>query len=331
PLAVRLLRSHSGLPAGTVVLVGYAGKPTTLAAGKRRAKHVLPRGARHRRHRHKPRPLTVTPPLGQTGYVFPVSGGAGYTDTYGADRSDVRDGWHHGDDLFAPLGTPVVAVADGTLSLVGWEKLGGWRLWLADARGNQFYYAHLAAYSPQALRHRHVHAGEVLGFLGRTGDAFTTEPHLHFEIHPVGLLTLGYDGAVDPTRYLHGWRVLRARSVPHPVLPRRVPAGVPGREARVVWAELVAARGLSAPKAPPPTLAPRHAFVPDDIAPAPAVTAAAAPAIEAIATRRPASAGVPLLLALALGLAGAGAASTAVLWHRGLLRRPALLPALTRD
>jgi hypothetical protein len=55
-------------------------------------------------------------------YVFPVDGGASYVDTYGAGRSDIYDGWHHGDDLFAPLGTPVVAVARGTLSLVGWNS-----------------------------------------------------------------------------------------------------------------------------------------------------------------------------------------------------------------
>jgi hypothetical protein len=332
PLAVRLLRSHSGLPAGTIVLVGYAGKPTGLLTGKKRARHLLPREARRRRHRHRPRPLEVTPPLGQSGYLFPVSGGAGYADTYGANRSDIRDGWHHGDDLFAPLGAPVIAVADGTLSLVGWEKLGGWRLWLTDARGNQFYYAHLAGYSPQALHHRRVHAGEVLGFLGRTGDAFTTEPHLHFEIHPVGLLRLGYDGAVDPTTYLRDWHVVQARQVPRPALPRRVPAGVPGHEARVVWAELVAARGLSASKPAPATLAPRHALVPDDIVFAPAGTAAAAPAIEASAAQRPAATGPPLLLAFALGLAAAGAAavSTLLLRRRGP-RRPALLPAPTRD
>jgi hypothetical protein len=47
--------------------------------------------------------------------------------------------------------------------------------------------------------------GTVLGFMGNTGDASTTPYHLHFEIHPVGLLYLGYDGAVDPTSYLTAW------------------------------------------------------------------------------------------------------------------------------
>ena len=142
-------------------------------------------------------------------YVFPVDGGASYVDTYGANRSDIYDGWHHGDDLFAPLGTPVVAVARGTLSLVGWNELGGWRLWLTDKKGNSFYYAHLAGYARWILTHHHVRAGQVVGFLGRTGDAFTTTPHLHFEIHPhqPAFVKLGYDGAVDPTTYLRKWQI----------------------------------------------------------------------------------------------------------------------------
>src|SRR4029434_9545319 len=76
----------------------------------------------HRAHR----PLKITPPLGLSRYIFPIAGPASFADTYGAGRSDCA--WHHGDDIFAALGTPVVAVADGTLNRVGWERLGGWRL-----------------------------------------------------------------------------------------------------------------------------------------------------------------------------------------------------------
>jgi hypothetical protein len=54
-----------------------------------------------------------------------------------------------------------------------------------------------------------VKAGEVVGFVGNTGDAQGTPPHLHFEIHPASLLFMGYDGAVDPTAYLRAWQRLQ--------------------------------------------------------------------------------------------------------------------------
>ena len=52
----------------------------------------------------------------------------------------------------------------------------------------------------------HVKAGEVLGFVGNTGDASGTPTHLHFEVHPSSLIFMGYDGAVDPTAYLLAWQ-----------------------------------------------------------------------------------------------------------------------------
>jgi murein DD-endopeptidase MepM/ murein hydrolase activator NlpD len=274
PLALHLLESRDGLPAGTIVLVAFdavpaptvaKATPTTKTKAKTETKTkaktkartqptAASKHARTHKHRHKAKkhlPLKATPPLGLRHYDFPVARGASYTDTYGAGRSDVSDGWHHGDDLFAPLGTPVVAAADGTLSLVGWNQLGGWRLWLEDAKGNQFYYAHLAGYSRWILHHRHVRAGQVIGFLGRTGDAFTTAAHLHFEIHPHQLLKLAYDGAVDPTAYLRGWHVVRPtrKEIPKPAR-LRAPKGAPRVEAAVVWRQLMAARTPPAAAAP---------------------------------------------------------------------------------
>jgi murein DD-endopeptidase MepM/ murein hydrolase activator NlpD len=268
PLVVQLVAAHRGLPAGTTIALAFGASPQTAA--KQRHKHRSSGGtAQHsgtttdenslqkapahakkqHRHRHKPvpQPLTATPSLGYKSrhYVFPVDGGASYVDTYGAGRSDIYDGWHHGDDLFAPLGTPVVAVANGKLSLVGWNQLGGWRLWLTDGDGNSFYYAHLAGYSRWVLSHPNVRAGQVVGFLGRTGDAFTTDPHLHFEIHPQTLLSLGYDGAVDPTTYLQKWRIVHvpAKEMPQPA-KLKAPMGTPRQEATVVWRELLVARHL---------------------------------------------------------------------------------------
>ena len=94
----------------------------------------------------------VTARLSHGGYVFPIFGPAAFGNTFGAFRADVKGKWHHGEDLVAPYGTPLLAVADGTLFSVGWNDVGGWRLWLRDGSGNEFYYAHLSAYSPLASR-----------------------------------------------------------------------------------------------------------------------------------------------------------------------------------
>ena len=253
-LLIRLVKRHAGWPAGTTVVVAFAAAPAaTLRRSTLRFGHAAPGlpGRPRRRQRARPhRPLNVTPPLGARRYVFPIVGSATFGDSYGAYRADVSGNWHHGDDIFAAVGTPVVAVASGALNRVGWEGIGGWRLWLRDRRGNQFYYAHLSGYSPQALRTRQVQVGDVIAFVGNTGDAFTTPPHLHFEIHPRQLLSLHYDGAVDPTAYLERWRHLERVPVPKPTLPR-LPRGAEGREARYVFGQLLAARGLGRPPTSP--------------------------------------------------------------------------------
>jgi murein DD-endopeptidase MepM/ murein hydrolase activator NlpD len=130
--------------------------------------------------------------------VFPVAGPASFVDDYGAPRAGT--GWHHGNDVFADWGAPVVAVTDGTLSLVGVNPLGGNRLWLTDDAGTSYYYAHLSAYAPIAVDGARVRAGEVLAYVGNTGQAITTPPHLHFEVHPAG------GDSIDPYPYLVAWQ-----------------------------------------------------------------------------------------------------------------------------
>ncbi|HET8528096.1 MAG TPA: M23 family metallopeptidase [Gaiellaceae bacterium] len=216
---VFLTADHGGLPAQSEIQIGYAeaNAQASEAPPPPTPPSLPPTTAPKPGKAPKPnggglpvtsKPLTAHPKLTAEGYVFPVYGNSSYGDTYGAGRGDVSGGWHHGDDIFAALGTPILAVAHGTVFSVGWNKIGGWRLWLRDDAGNEFYYAHLSAYSPYAVNGAIVDAGDVLGFVGDTGDARGTPPHLHFEVHPVGLLGLGYDGAVDPTPYLDGWKHL---------------------------------------------------------------------------------------------------------------------------
>jgi murein DD-endopeptidase MepM/ murein hydrolase activator NlpD len=135
------------------------------------------------------------------GFAFPVySSKAAVADNFGAPR---EIGAHQGDDIFAPFGTPVAAVHDGTIGQVGTLPISGNRLWLHTSSGAAFFYCHLSAFAPAAVNGAHVRAGTVLGFVGNTGDAEPTPPHLHFEIHPTGTEDAG---AIDPYPVLLAWQ-----------------------------------------------------------------------------------------------------------------------------
>jgi murein DD-endopeptidase MepM/ murein hydrolase activator NlpD len=217
---VHLTADHGGLPAGAEIYVGYAeAAATALKTSPPPPPPPLPTTTTQPQEPPEPPnsppapppavhppPAGVQPQLTAEGYVFPVYGAASFSDDFRAGRADT--GWHHGNDIFAPLGAPILAVTEGTLFLVGWNTIGGNRLWLRDVQGNEFYYAHLSAYSPLAKEGAHVQAGDVIGFVGASGDAVGTPPHLHFEIHPVELLWMGYDGVVNPYPYLLAWRRL---------------------------------------------------------------------------------------------------------------------------
>ncbi len=218
-LDVHLTADHGGLPAGSEIQVGYAEanvqapapksqKPVAPGSSKRGKSPSAPEPS-HGQLPLLPAPSGLQPKLTAGGYVFPVYGPSWFGDTFGAFRGDVPGNWHHGDDIFAPLGAPILACADGIVFSVGWNEIGGNRLWLRDQAGNEFYYAHLSAFSPLAKNGRHVKAGDVLGFVGNTGDAAGTPTHLHFEVHPESLIWMGYDGAVNPTPYLTAWKHLQ--------------------------------------------------------------------------------------------------------------------------
>jgi murein DD-endopeptidase MepM/ murein hydrolase activator NlpD len=224
-LRVQLSADHGGLPAGSEIVIGSA-QATSVADLDAPPKPVIP-GRNDRPTRGRPDqlppapepdvggevpggPVKVAPEvsarLSSGGFVFPVYGTASFGDSFGAPRPDVPGGWHHGEDIFAAAGTPLLAVADGTLHTIGFNKIGGYRLWLRDTEGDEFYYAHLSAYSPLAVEGRSVQAGDVIGFVGATGDADGGAPHLHFEIHPASMAGLGYDGVVAPYSILLAWR-----------------------------------------------------------------------------------------------------------------------------
>jgi murein DD-endopeptidase MepM/ murein hydrolase activator NlpD len=288
-LDVRLTAAHGGLPAGSEIQIGYAeaaaqtAPPATNTTQTTTAPepsgeppigdHPVRRPLHVDKHL-KGVPLKLHPKLTAGHYVFPVYGQVSYIDTFGASRADVT--YHHGDDLFGQLGQPLLACADGTIFSVGWNKIGGNRLWLLDEQGNQYYYAHLSAFSTLAVNGAHVKAGQVIGFMGQTGDAEGTPVHLHFEIHPVSLLYLGYDGAVDPTAYLDAWK--HQHDLPFPIAASWVAAIPGGRSAPEPGAVLLGQSDISSADGLDPAslqralLAPNPATLLQTLATAPAAT-----------------------------------------------------------
>jgi peptidoglycan LD-endopeptidase LytH len=103
-------------------------------------------------------------------------------DSWGAPR-DGGERRHKGIDIFAPRGTQIVAVTDGILSYIGDQPKGGHCLWLTTESGTSFYYAHLDRWAPGIYEGMEVTSGDLLGFVGNTGNAISTPSHLHFGIN----------------------------------------------------------------------------------------------------------------------------------------------------
>ncbi len=144
--------------------------------------------------------------------LVPVEGvlPADLADTFAAGRSGGRT--HRAIDILAPRGTPVVAVADGEVVRIHTNRLGGNVLYLRSPDGAyDFYYAHLDAYERGVEVGSVVRQGEVLGYVGNTGNARTTAPHLHFQV--LQLDAQGHGTPVNPYRLLQQSGLYSTRGV----------------------------------------------------------------------------------------------------------------------
>lgn len=123
-------------------------------------------------------PAEATP-----GFMCPVQGGASFIDSWGFPRSGGRT--HKGVDMFNARGTKLLAVVDGVVKFSS-NSLGGKSTHLYADNGVVYYYAHLDGYPSDITSGQRVSKGTVVGYLGNTGNARYTSPHLHFEIRPGG-------------------------------------------------------------------------------------------------------------------------------------------------
>jgi murein DD-endopeptidase MepM/ murein hydrolase activator NlpD len=115
--------------------------------------------------------------------VVPVQGvaRAAVQDTFAATRSGGRS--HKALDIMAPWGTPVLAADDGRLEKISSNRAGGLAAYQADPSGRFiYYYAHLAGYADGLKEGQMLHRGDVIGYVGTTGNAPATAPHLHFQV-----------------------------------------------------------------------------------------------------------------------------------------------------
>jgi murein DD-endopeptidase MepM/ murein hydrolase activator NlpD len=117
--------------------------------------------------------------------------------TFGAPRG--RDRTHAGVDIFARRGTPVRSATPGIVTSIRDGGLGGKQVWVLGPGNERYYHAHLDGWAPQLHEGQSVLPGDLLGYVGTTGNARGTPPHLHYGLY-------GRDGARDPLPALRAWR-----------------------------------------------------------------------------------------------------------------------------
>ena len=138
-------------------------------------------------------------------------------DTWSVPRPGSRR--HQGQDIFAPKGTPVLSATRGIVVRIGTNSLGGKIVSVAGSGGRMYYYAHLDSYAEDLSVGDDVRPGSLIGYVGNTGNARNTPPHLHFgvymaagAINPLPILVdgelngskkLGHDAAGSTARRLH--------------------------------------------------------------------------------------------------------------------------------
>lgn len=126
--------------------------------------------------------VAASGPEAETELLIPVDGlrVSQVADTWGGPRSGGRR--HEGQDLFAPTGTPIRSATPGWIWRIGERTLGGLTVTIVGGGGVRYYYAHLSAYA-DIEEGQYVTPETIIGYVGNTGNARTTPPHLHFGMY----------------------------------------------------------------------------------------------------------------------------------------------------
>jgi murein DD-endopeptidase MepM/ murein hydrolase activator NlpD len=144
----------------------------------------------------------------------PIAAGAMVIPVAGVAKAKLRDDFdnihsghpHHAIDILAPRGTPVLAAVDGTIRKLSESGAGGITIYEFDlANERSYYYAHLDSYADDVVEGMRVRQGDVIGYVGTTGNAPANTPHLHFAIMVLPPTKEWWKGtAIDPYPILGG-------------------------------------------------------------------------------------------------------------------------------
>lgn len=129
---------------------------------------------------------------------FPVAGLAWWANDWHAARCCPSPHLHQGLDIFAEKGTSLVAAADGVITQRVDEYPSGKGIEITDEQGTEYFYAHLDSFAPGLHVGDEVTVGDLIGTVGKSGNARRTKPHLHFEIQPEGI-------PAPPKPIVDGW------------------------------------------------------------------------------------------------------------------------------
>jgi len=194
-MGANLALFHYGREHGAVSGVAAAAAPVvataqTAASPSRTTTPVAPTPASHAETNvpATPPPAVAAPfAAGEVPLMIPVQGvtAAQLHDTFSDARAQGRV--HEALDIMAPRGTPVLAVADGIVEKLFTSVPGGLTIYQFEPGGRYaYYYAHLDRYADGLQEKQAIRRGEVIGYVGSTGNADPSAPHLHFAIFELG-------------------------------------------------------------------------------------------------------------------------------------------------